>query len=94
MLPEEAGAEDALSHVLVDFVEAAESVRLVRRGREAVVELGRPRVSSEYPRVNSCLGSYPVSVAGCVLAHVLRSPVAYRGEEASGGRAFGYFWVA
>jgi hypothetical protein len=94
LLPDEAGAEDALSHVLVDFVEAAESVKLVRRGGEAVVELGRPRGSSEYPRVNGCLGSYPVSLAGCVLAHVLRSPVAYMGEEASGMSTLAYFEVA
>jgi hypothetical protein len=59
-----------------------------------VVELGRPRASSEYPRVNGCLGSYPVSVAGCVLAHVLRGAVAYRGEESSGGSTLAYFEVA
>jgi hypothetical protein len=94
LLPEEAGAEDALSHVLVDFIEAVESVKLVRRGSEAVVELGRPRASSEYPRVNGCLGSYPVSLAGCVLAHVLRGPILYRGEEASGSSTLAYFEVA
>jgi hypothetical protein len=93
-LPEEAGAEDALNHVLVDFIEAVEFVKFVQRGGEAVVELGKPRAASEYPRVNDCLGSYPVSVAGCVLAHVLRSPVIYRGEEASGDNTLGYFWVA
>lgn len=94
LLPGEVGAEDALNHVLVDFIEAVESVKFVRRGGEAVVELGKPRAASEYPRVNECLGSYPVSVAGCVLAHVLRSPVYYRGEEASGDNTLGYFWVS
>ena len=93
LLPEEAGPEDALSHVLVDFVEAVESIKYVQRGAEAVVELGKPRAGSDYPRVNMCLGSYPVSVAGCVLAYVLRGPVYYRGEEASGDIVLGYFRV-
>ncbi|MFH2112167.1 MAG: hypothetical protein ABIJ47_13015 [Candidatus Bathyarchaeota archaeon] len=93
-LTEEVGAEDALNHVLVDFIEAAEYVKFVRRGGEAVIELGKPRAASEYPRVNECLGSYAVGVAGCVLAHALRSPVYYRGEEASGDNTLGYFWVS
>ena len=37
LLPGEVGAEDALNHVLVDFIEAVESVKFVRRGVEAVV---------------------------------------------------------
>jgi hypothetical protein len=94
LLPGEVGAEDALNYVLVDFIEAVESVKFVRRGGEAVVELGKPRAASEYSRVNECLGSYAVSVAGCVLAHVLRSPVHYRGEEASGDSILGYFLVS
>lgn len=93
LLPEEAGAEDALSRVLVDFIEAVESVKYVRRGAEAVVELSRPRIASEQPRVNGSLGSFSVSVAGCVLAYVLRCPVHFKGEEASGGRVVGYFEV-
>jgi len=93
-LPEGAEPEAALNHVLMDFLEVVESVRYVSSGARAVVELAGPRVASGYPRVNECLGSYTVSIAGCVLAHVLRRPVEYGGEEESGGDVLGYFKVA
>jgi hypothetical protein len=92
-LPEDVDAEDTLSHVLVDFIEIVESIKYVRSGAEVVVELGRPRLASEYPRVNTCFGSFSVSVAGCVLAHVLRSLVYFKGEEVSGSSVIGYFEV-
>ena len=93
LLPEDVGAEDALSHVLVDFLEAVASVKAVEKGREVVVELAGPRAGTEYPRVNRCLGSYPVSVAGCVLAKVYGAPVRYAGEETREGRTLGFYEV-
>jgi hypothetical protein len=93
LLSEEAGLEDALTQVLVDFIEAVDTVKAVRNGREIKIELGGVRVSTDYLRVNECLGSYPVSIAGCVLSQVLGTPICYRGEEDYGDKKLAFFEV-
>ena len=75
------GLEDALRHVLVDFVEAAESVRAVREGDSLVVDLVKPRLSTDFERFRRVLGSPVASVAGCVVASSLRLPIRFSGEQ-------------
>lgn len=82
-LPEEAGVEDALSYVLVDFLEVCESLKAVQDHGRVVVELNKVRAATEYTRVNRSLGSATVSLTGCVLATVTGRPVYLRSEEGS-----------
>ena len=84
LLGEESGLEDALSYVLVDYLEAVESVKAVESGDRVVVQLNRYRVDTDFPRVKLCLGSIPVSTAGCVLAWVTEKPVLFVDEDGSG----------
>jgi hypothetical protein len=81
LLPEDISLEDALSTVLVDFVELVDSVKAVFDLDQVIVELGNTRASSEFSRVNNSLGSLSVSIAGCVLAIVFDKRVALRREE-------------
>jgi hypothetical protein len=81
LLPEDIGLEDALSTVLVDFVELVDSVKAVFDLDQVIVELANFRVLSEFSRVNNSLGSLPVNIAGCVLARVLDKNVALIHEE-------------
>jgi hypothetical protein len=82
MLGEESGVEEALSYVLTDFLEAVESVKSVEVGRSIVVKMTNPKIRTDFPRFNMCLGSLPTSIAGCVLAQVLGKPVALIEEQA------------
>lgn len=93
-LGEESGVEDALSFVLVDFLELVESVRAVRNGDRYAVRLINVRSDSVYPRVRMCLGSGSTSVAGCVLAWVLGVPVEFLGEDDLGDSLTASFRVA
>lgn len=89
----EAGLEEALGFVLVDYLEGVESVKSVRVGDRVVVEVVGPRMVTGFPRFASSLGSLPVSVAGCVLASSLGRPVFYLGEDGSGRRVNASFRV-
>jgi len=80
------GLEDALRHVLVDFVEAVESVRAVGEGDKVVVDLVKPRLRTDSPRFRRALGSLVTSIAGCVLASCLEVPVVFDEEQADGER--------
>jgi len=87
------GLEDALRHVLVDFVEAAESVKAVREGDKVVVDLVRPRLRTDFQRFRRALGSLVTSIAGCVLASCLELPVVFDEEQADGERVRAIFRV-
>ncbi len=93
MLPDDIVVEDALNHVLVDFLEIVNSVKSVREMDEIVVELVDPKTTSVFPRVNKCLGSISVSVIGCVIAHVSGKPVMFIGEKFHEGNVVGFFRV-
>jgi hypothetical protein len=80
---EESGVDEALSYVLVDFLEAVESVKSVEAGRRIIVSMSKPRIRSDFPRFNTCLGTLPTSIAGCVLAQVLNKPVGLIEEQAT-----------
>lgn len=82
----EAGVEEALVFVLVDFLEAVHGVKAIREGGRVVVEYSRPVVGTGFPRFVAVLGSLPVSVGGSVLASVLGAPVELVEEESSPGR--------
>ncbi len=84
LLGEESGVEEALGYVLVDSLEAAEGVKSVEAGRRFIVSISRPRIRSDFPRFNRCLGSLATSIAGCVLAQVTGKPVALVEELVSG----------
>jgi hypothetical protein len=89
----EAGLEEALGFVLVDFLEAVHGVKAVRKGEKVIVEINQPIMDTKFPRFVAVLGSLPVSVSGSVLASVLGSPVELMGEESSPGRIRAVFRV-
>jgi hypothetical protein len=84
LVEEGSGVEDALSYVLVDFLEAAESVKSEELGGSVVVKIGNPRIRTDFPRFNMVLGSLPTSLAGCVVAQALGKPVAFVDEQILG----------
>lgn len=75
MLGEEVGLEEALSYVLVDFLEGAESVKATHAGGDIVLKIQGSRLETDFPRYRSVLGSLPVSLAGSVLAAITGRPV-------------------
>ena len=85
LLSPEAGVEEALGHVLVDFLEAVESVRAVREGGRVVVDMKGARVETEFPRYRMVLGSINTSTAGCVLSTVLEVPLLLQDEQVEEG---------
>jgi hypothetical protein len=89
----EAGLEDSLGFVLVDFLEAAHGVKAVREGESIIVEISQPIMDTKFPRFVVVLGSLSVSVSGSVLASVLGAPVELVGEESSPGRVRAVFRV-
>jgi hypothetical protein len=90
---EESGLEDALSYVLVDFLEAVDRVKVAETGDNLVVELSGSKLGTVFNRVNMCLGSSAVSVAGCVASWVLGVPVVYVEEYARGRAVVAHFRV-
>jgi hypothetical protein len=75
MLGEEAGLEEALTYVLVDFLEAVEGVKATRVEDEVVIRFHRVRIDTEFPRYRKVLGSLPTSMAGTIISTVLGAPV-------------------
>ncbi|MCW4050737.1 MAG: hypothetical protein NWE89_13485 [Candidatus Bathyarchaeota archaeon] len=84
MLMEESGVEDALSYVLVDYLEAVDGLKAVETGGNVVVEITRPLMQTEFPRYNDSMGSLVTSIAGCVVSWVLGKPVEFIGEDVLG----------
>jgi len=74
-LDSEVGLEDALTHVLVDFLEAVKSVKAVREGDSVVVDIEGPRLETDFTRYHRVLGSLPTSIAACTVTHVTDTPV-------------------
>jgi hypothetical protein len=93
LLPEDILIEDALNAVLVDFVELANSVKVVSEGSQILVELVSPKVGSDYDRVNRSLGSLSVSISGCVIADIMGEPVFFLREESVDNILTGFFRV-
>ena len=89
----ESDVEGALEYVLVDFLEAVESVKSLSVGERVVVEIRKPRIVTEFPRFNAVLGSLPTSVSGCVVAHVLGKPVRLVEEHSIDGGVSATFEV-
>ena len=76
-LSSEVGVEDALTSVLVDYLEACEGVRAVVTGDDVVVSVSKPVSGGDYPRIRLCMGSLTVNVSGSVLAFVLGEMVRF-----------------
>ena len=83
-LEKDSSVDEALSYILVDFLEAVESVKAVRSGDRYILEMSGARVETRFPRFELVLGSLPTSIAGCILASVLGKPVALVNEDLSG----------
>ncbi len=75
------GVEEALTHVLVDFLEAVKSVRAVQDRKQIVIDISGARVETEFPRFRRILGCLATSTAGCVLSTVVEAPVELKDEE-------------
>ena len=84
-LNSESGLEEALSLILVDTVEAVESLRALEDLSRVMIHLTNPRVDTIHPRFKSVLGSLPTSLAGSVLTAVKDAPVLLV-EEIMAGR--------
>lgn len=85
--------EDALSQVLVDLVEAVESVRAVREGDTIIVDLVGPRLRTDFQRFRRVFGSLEASIAGCVLASCLEAQILFEEERMDGRKARAVFRV-
>ncbi len=92
-LGEESGIDDALNYVLVDFLEAAESIKSVEVGRRMIVNISKPRIRTDFPRFNSCLGTLPTSIAGCTIAQVLKKPIGLVDEQVNSQQVIATFEV-
>jgi hypothetical protein len=83
-LEEGGNIEDALSYVLVDFVEAVESLKAVQISDKVVVQMRGIRLTTEFSHYKKVFGSQPTSLVGCVLSYVLGRPVSFLDEKTSG----------
>lgn len=81
LLSEEYELEGALNYILVDFVETVKSVKAILDDNRVVIELNTPSMVTDLPRFNRVFGSIPTSLAGCIIASVLRRPVVFDKEE-------------
>lgn len=93
-IPEDSGIEESLNYVLVDFLEAAESIKSIENEDRVIVEINKPKVTTEFPRYKISLGSLTTSIAGCVLSYIQRKPVYYVGEENSSQKILATFEVS
>lgn len=75
------GLEAALSFILMDFVEIVDSVEVVEDNGQIEVRLRNPQLDTDFPIHRSVLGSIPTSIAGCVIAFSLDSPVKFAAER-------------
>jgi hypothetical protein len=69
--------EDSLRSVLVEFSDLAGSVLAVEEegSKLARIQIAKPKLTSESPFYNNCLGSPVSSIAGCVATVVKGGPV-------------------
>lgn len=81
LLSPEIGIEEALKYVLVDFLEAVESLKAVRSQGRVVVEMIVTREKPEFPRCKQSFGTLPTSIAGCILSTVLGVPLMLHYEQ-------------
>ena len=78
---DESDVDKALSNVLVDFLEAADSVKTISEGNTILVMINKPRIKTDYPLFNHVLGSFVTSLSGCIVAHVLDKPMKLVDEQ-------------
>jgi hypothetical protein len=93
-IPEDSGIEESLNYVLVDFLEAAESIKSIQNEDKIIVEINKPKITTEFPRYKMNLGSLTTSIAGCVLSHIQRTPVYFISEENSSQKTIAMFEVS
>lgn len=92
VLPE-GGLENSMSSVLVDYLEACDSVKSVMTGDDIVVSISNPVLGGDYPRIKQCLGSFTVNVSGSVLAYVLGESIRFVDERVDGSKITSRFRV-
>ena len=81
---EDSNAEEAISIVLVEQLEALESVKAIESGNKVIVRMSGSRIETELPIFKNVLGSLTTSIAGCVLAYIYNKPLAFIEEKLSG----------
>ena len=84
LLGEDSQVEEALNYVLVDFLEAAESVKATHVQERTIVQIKGSRIRTDFPRFKMVLGSLPISISGSVLASVLKEPMVLSEEQELG----------
>ncbi|MHB8567863.1 MAG: hypothetical protein ACYC7D_12845 [Nitrososphaerales archaeon] len=67
--------EESLRNALVGFSDLAASVLAIEEGTEVKIQINNPKISSQSPFFNECLGSPVSCVACCVVASVKGEPV-------------------
>lgn len=73
--------EESLHEAIVGFSDLAGSIMVVEEGGKVKVQISKPKLSSESPYFNECLGSPVCCVASCVIAAVKGSPVRILDEK-------------
>ena len=77
--------EDALRFALVEFSDLASSVMLSEEDKSVKIHISKPKLASNSPFFNECLGSLVSCVSSCVVASVKRSPVRIMEEKTDKG---------
>lgn len=67
--------EEALRNVLVSFSDLASSVLVVEEGRQIKIQINNPKIASQYPLFNECLGTPVSCVACCVISTIKESGI-------------------
>ncbi|MEM0118140.1 MAG: hypothetical protein QXV32_06810 [Conexivisphaerales archaeon] len=78
---EEQNYEQLLSLIIVDQSELAQSVKVVSKNEQVVVEINRPKVLPKLPRFNRSLGTLPSCIAATCLAFSSGKRVAIEEER-------------
>lgn len=85
-LNEDTELEDAMNYMLVDYLGVAKSVKAAKSGSKINILINKPKIKTDLSRFNKVLGSLPVSMLGCVVAQVLKTPVSVIEEKNEGNK--------
>ncbi len=73
--------EDSLRNVIVGFSDLASSILAVEEGNQIKIQIKDPKIASQSPFFNDCLGSPVSCIACCVISSVKDKPVKIANEK-------------
>jgi hypothetical protein len=77
-------AEEALKNILVDQFELIDSIKMIETKDKIVISLSGNKIETNLPKVKNIIGSFPISLAGCILSNVINKPIIFNEEENNG----------